>query len=432
MTNSDRRMWRPDGTLSHLGRPSWLMDDALQALMQAFEDDGFQIYAVGGCVRDTVIQREFDQAHEFGSSQPSDNVYSVSVNDIDLSTNAHPQKSIEIIERLTPRERPWKAVPTGIDHGTVTAVPPVGNPFEITTFRKDVETDGRRAVVAFAETLDEDARRRDFTINAFYVDRQGQVLDPVGGSHDLKERHIRFIGDPVQRIEEDYLRILRFFRFTATHGRSGAGVDAEGLAACALLADGLDKVSRERIGAEMTRIIAYWDAAPTVGTMEQSGVLGHILPGAGVETLARLVDLEEAYPLEGRMIPPADVPTRLAALGCADVAKLLRLPKAQADKIALVHAEAGKLTPPHELGYRHSGWVAVHCLLLRWASLLEPFDSSAIDAVWRGDRAVFPVSSHDLRPAFEGKALGDCLNALEAAWIASEFKLNKTHLLALP
>ncbi|SLN33661.1 CCA tRNA nucleotidyltransferase [Pseudooctadecabacter jejudonensis] len=425
MTEASRILWGQDGTLRSIGQPAWLTDPDLAQLMQGFEDAGQQIYAVGGCVRDTVIEAE----QNVPPNEPR-----VRVNDVDLATDAVPSRTVEIIERLSDiHGKPWKAVPTGIDHGTISAIGPrSGQAFEITTFRRDVDTDGRHATVAFSDTVAEDAQRRDFTMNAFYADRQGNVIDPVGGSADLKARHVRFIGDPMQRIEEDYLRILRFFRFTGSHGRSEDGIDADGLAACAMGADGLDGVSRERIGAEVVRIMGHPDPAPTIGSMEMSGVLARILPGAGCASLARLVDLEGAYPAEDPMLSPADVPTRLASLGCDDIVDRLRLSKDQARKIALVRQEAGAATPPHELSYRHGFWPAVQCLLLRWASLLSPFDATAIADLELGAQATFPITARDLMPEYSGKALGDRLAKLEAAWIASKFTKTKTDLMKMP
>lgn len=442
MTSKRRAMWKADGTLSYLGKPSWLTDENLQTLMTAVEDAGREIYAVGGCIRDTVIDRERafrvienDPMNdvEDGSFLTSDmDAYFSTVNDVDLATSAHPDDIIQIIKNLPPfRKTLWKAIPTGIEHGTVTAVPPHGTPYEITTYRTDVKTDGRRAEVAFSKDIKDDAMRRDFTINAFYADRHGNVQDVVGGSADLKARRIRFIGDPTSRIQEDYLRILRFFRFHASHAKPNDGIDQEGLAACALLADGLEGISRERIGAEMTRLIMNWDVGPIVGSMEQSGVLNRILPGASVLTLARLLDLEESYPIEGRMIPPKDLGTRLASLGCEDIGDRLRLSKADQTKIALVLAQAGSTTPPHELAYRHDYWPAVHCMLLRWASLQMPFDESVLPDLELGAKAIFPIAAADLIPAFTGKALGDRLKGLEEVWIASKFTMTKRDLLAL-
>lgn len=393
-----------DEMLTTIGAPDWLIHPRLQSLMVAFENAGYQIYAVGGCVRDTAMGRP--------------------VKDVDLSTDARPEQTIKTIEDLG-----WKAVPTGIDHGTVTAVPPEGAPtYEITTFRKDVETDGRHAVVAFSDRIEDDAMRRDFTINAFFADRTGAVRDVVGGSTDLAQRYIRFIGDPMERIREDYLRILRFFRFTGSHGASEDGVDADGLSACAMLADGLDGVSRERIGMEFTRIVSDANAAPTVGMMAHSGVLGRILPGAGVATLARLIDLEETSAIAGI----SDMPTRLASLGCEDVAERLRLSKVDAAKVDLVRKEAGTMTPAHELGYRHGYLPAIHCLLLRWAGLLQPYDKTAQADAALGAKAQFPIAARDLMPAFEGKDLGDRLKMLETVWINSRFTMTRDDLLRLP
>lgn len=430
MTDELHDIWGADGTLRDLGKPYWLANDNLQMLMAAFEDAGHQIYVVGGCVRDTVIACERDLHVQGMDPMKGDHSH---VKDVDLSTSARPETTIEIIKNLPAfRGKPWKAVPTGLEHGTITAIAAMGGtPYEITTFRTDVETDGRHATVAFSENMTDDAVRRDFTINAFYADRHGKVYDVVGGSADLSARRVRFIGDPIKRIEEDYLRILRFFRFTASIGKRDGGIDAEGLAACTLLAEGLDGVSRERIGAEMTRMIGIRDVAPIIGSMEQSGVLNRILPGASVLTLARLIDLEDHYPIEGRMLPPMDIPTRLAALGCEDTAQRLRLPNSDARKIELVRHEAGAMTPPHELGYRHGYWPAVHCLLLRWAGLLQPFDETALADIQMGESAECPVTAADLMPEFTGKSLGDRLRALEAAWIKSKFEMTKADLLSL-
>ena len=412
MTDEARSLWGADGTLRHVGKPRWLMDKFLQMLMAAFEDAGFQIYAVGGCVRDTILNRP--------------------VSDVDLSTDALPDETTKIIDNLKSKHENWKAIPTGVEHGTITAVVPFGGgTYEITTFRTDVEADGRHATVAFSKNIEDDAMRRDFTINAFYADREGRVRDIVGGSADLAARKVRFIGDPVERIREDYLRILRFFRFIATLGPYKNGIDQDGLAACALLAEGLEGISRERIGSEMTRLIADYDAAPVIGAMEQSGVLLHILPGASVLTLARLIDLEEQYPLEARMLPPRDIATRLASLGCEDVDERLRLSKADMKKIAIVTREAGTMMPPHELAYRHGHGLAVQCLLLRWASLLQPFDETVLDDISLGENAKLPLNATDLMPEYTGKALGDRLKQLETAWLKSKFSATKDELLRL-
>jgi len=226
-----------------------------------------------------------------------------------------------------------KPVPTGIDHGTVTVVSD-GKPHEVTTFREDVDTFGRHAEVAFGSDLQADARRRDFTMNALYAQPDGTVIDPLGGMDDLAARRVRFIGDAAARIAEDYLRILRFFRFHAHYGDPASGLDADALAACAANLDGLDGLSRERVGAEMRKLLSAPDPAPAAAAMQAAGVLAIVLPGADTRALAPLVHLED------RTTTPPDAIRRLAALGGADVAERLRLSRAEAKRLARL-AEAG-------------------------------------------------------------------------------------------
>ena len=245
----------------------WLDHPGTAAVMQALDGAGGQAFFVGGCVRDAVLGRP--------------------VGDIDIATDLVPDRVVEAVVVAGLR-----AVPTGIEHGTVTVIA-AHRPHEVTTFRRDVETFGRHATVAFSTDVAEDAARRDFTMNALYADGRGQVIDPLGsGLADAKQRHVRFIGHPEDRIREDYLRILRFFRFTAVVGDPDLGLDAEGLAACAALAEGIDGLSRERIGAEMRKLLSAGDPAPAVSAMAQAGLLARVLPGADARALAPLVHLE--------------------------------------------------------------------------------------------------------------------------------------------
>ncbi len=193
---------------------------------------------------------------------------------MDIATDARPEKVTALIEAAG-----YKVVPTGIAHGTVTVVAD-HHPYEVTTFRRDLETDGRRARVAFADDVAEDARRRDFTMNALYADAEGTVVDPLGGLGDLERRCVRFVGEAEARIREDYLRILRFFRFHAWYGDPAEGLDPEGLAACAGLADGLERLSRERVGHETLRLLAAADPAP-VGSGDAGGGRAAPRPAGG-------------------------------------------------------------------------------------------------------------------------------------------------------
>ncbi len=241
----------------------WLTAPATQAVFAMLDDAGHRALAVGGCVRNALI--------------------GAPVSDIDIATDAPPDRVIELGEAAGLR-----AIPTGILHGTVTVIS-AGVAHEITTFRRDVDTDGRHATVAFSTDVAEDAARRDFTMNALYAQADGTVVDPLDGLPDLRARHVRFIGDPAARILEDYLRILRFFRFTAWYGDPALGLDAEGLAACAACIDGLDRISAERIGAETCKLLAAPDPAPVVAAMARSGILARILPGADATALPLFV-----------------------------------------------------------------------------------------------------------------------------------------------
>jgi poly(A) polymerase len=374
----------------------WLRDPATVAVMEALAQGGARAWFVGGCVRDGLLGRD--------------------AGDIDIATDAEPRRVMAIAGAAGIR-----SVPTGEAHGTVTLVSG-HRPFEVTTLRRDVETDGRRATVAYTERLEEDAHRRDFTINALYADRDGAVIDPTGeGAADLAARRVRFIGDPHDRIREDYLRILRFFRFHAWYADPEGGIDAAGLAASAEMADGLARLSLERVGAEMRKLLAAPDPAPAVAAMAQAGVLARILPGADARLLPVLVALEEGL--------APDPMRRLAALGGEDAAEGLRLSRAEGKRLEVLREGMGSGAGPGELGYRHGFEAARDVLLLRGAAMAEPPAPGALEAARRGVEAVFPVKAADLMPGLEGPALGAALARLERDWIASDFTLDAEDLL---
>ena len=255
---------------------AWLSAPGTQAVLGMLTDAGHAAYAVGGCVRNALIGK--------------------AVEDVDIATDARPQTVMALAEAAG-----LKPVPTGIDHGTVTVVAD-GTGYEVTTFRADVETDGRHATVRFSDDVKEDARRRDFTMNALYADASGAVRDPVGGLDDLKAHHVRFIDDPAARIREDYLRILRFFRFNAWYGRAKGGFDREALAAIADNLDGLETLSRERVGAEMIKLLSAPDPTRAVAAMDKAGVLLRILPGA-VSGRVALCSIHWSPVLPGSPVP---------------------------------------------------------------------------------------------------------------------------------
>ncbi|WP_273690895.1 CCA tRNA nucleotidyltransferase [Ketogulonicigenium vulgare] len=365
----------------------WLHHSALQDICATLTGAGHQAWFVGGCVRNAVI----------GGG----------ATDVDMATDATPAQVKAALSGL-------RTVDTGIDHGTITVLTAQG-PVEITTFRRDVETDGRHARVVFGTDMAEDAARRDFTMNALYAAPDGTLADPVGGLPDALSGTVRFIGDAPTRIREDYLRILRFFRFHAWYGEAGA-IDADGLAACAELADGIEGLSRERVGAEMRKLLSAPDPAPAIAAMAQSGVLLRILPGAGLGTLPALVHIEGLLAL-----PPAPM-RRLAAIGGEDAARLLRLSNAE----ARVLAQMQNPQPLHEAAYRYGADMALDMAAITYASLSQmPPEDLRARAGWAAAQK-FPLKSSDL--PLSGPALGQALRAAEARWIASDFSLGKDEL----
>ena len=373
----------------------WLTRPATQALCAAVLAGGYHIFFVGGCVRNAVV------------GEP--------VGDLDLATDALPEQVIRLVEAAG-----FKAIPTGIDHGTVTVLAD-GVPHEITTFRHDVQTDGRHAVVAYSTDLAQDAARRDFTMNALYADPAGEVIDPLGGLPDLLARRLRFVGDPVQRIGEDYLRILRFFRFSATYGDPALGMDADALAACAELADGIDGLSRERIGAEMRKLLSACDPAPALASMAASGVLQHVLSGADPRYVAPLVHLEAGAPPRWQR--------RLAVMGGQDWADALRLSRAEQGMMTRLRDQIGGTLSPAALGWKLGADSGADVVLARAALLESPLPPQWQADVARGVASRFPVTAADLMPRLSGPALGAKLALLERRWLASDLRLSRQDLL---
>jgi poly(A) polymerase len=353
-------------------------------------DEGMTRY-VGGAVRDSLL--------------------GLRLSDLDLATRLKPD---EVVARLEAAR--IKAVPTGIEHGTITAVSD-GHPFEITTLRRDVSTDGRRATVAFTDDWKEDAARRDFTINALSADpRTGEVFDYFGGLDDLEGRHIRFIGDPLKRIAEDHLRILRFFRFHARFGRGEP--DAAALAACTARANDLMTLSRERVADELIKLLGMDDPLATVAIMIERGILKPVLPEIARDGLSEL-DRLMASELAAGMKP--DAFRRLAALlprepRTADaVAARLRLSNKARKRLAC--AAGNDLgSSPHVLAYRLGKECAADRLLLAGRAA----EAAAIVG-WTAPR--LPISGGGLIELGlpEGPIVARTLKQIEERWIEAGF-----------
>lgn len=374
--------------MTHLPATDWTQREDLAALVAALGADNARF--VGGAVRDTLLGKP--------------------ISDIDIATPLVPH---EVIDRC--KEAGIRTVPTGIDHGTVTAILP-GGPVEITTLRRDVSTDGRRATVAFAQDWREDAARRDFTINALYAHPETlAVEDYFGGLADLEQGRVRFIGEATERIREDYLRILRYFRFQA---RFGGDWDAEATAACAELAPSLKGLSRERVGWELQHLLALPDPAPTVRKMRELGVLQVILPESGQREVERLTQLMRT---ECEYGAAPDALRRLAALlpglraVAETVAARLRLSRSQRDRLTcLAQRELADADNPRALAYELGTECARDRLLLIGA------DPRPIEG-WQAPQ--FPLKGGEIvaRGVARGPEVARLLKAIERRWVEEGF-----------
>lgn len=375
----------PDAPWQH--RPG--MERLLAVLDAAKGDTRF----VGGCVRDTLL--------------------GLPVSDVDLATRLAPD---EVLRRLEAAR--IKAVPTGLAHGTITAVIG-GAPVEVTTLRRDVATDGRRATIAYTGDWREDAARRDFTINALSADpATGEIFDHFGGLDDLEAGCVRFIGDPLQRIAEDHLRILRFFRF---HARFGKGApDEAALAACSDRANDLMALSRERIADELLKLLGLPDPAPTAALMIERGILRPVLPEIGsADRLAAMVAAERAAGIPGHPI------RRFASLlpgdssAALEIAARLRLSKRAANRLAA--AAGDRLDEPEILAYEIGAEEAVDRFLLAGDT---GFDLKALIS-WRRPR--LPITGGEIiaMGLAAGPIVAATMKAIEQEWVRSGFPADK-------
>ena len=402
---------------------TWFKDPGLSRVLDLLNHDG-EARVVGGAVRNSLM--------------------GLPVSDMDIATTLLPEAVQARAEAAD-----IKCIPTGIKHGTVTLVVD-GHPYEVTTLRRDVETDGRHAQVEFTDDWRADAARRDLTINALYADRNGLVHDYVGGVEDIGKANIRFIGNAAERIAEDYLRILRFFRFFAHYGRGRP--DAEGIKASAAAKDKIRSLSAERIWAEMRKLLSATDPFRALLWMRTAGVLTVVLPETekwGIDSTPELVAAEARFGWE------PDAMLRLSAIIPTDVERI----EAMAARLKLSTAERAALTDYAEfpaagdemsgaqldqLLYRHGNGGAIGRLKMALAKAAKDEEDGPDDLARVGrlrtlfDRAtswtppVMPVRGADLIAAGmpAGPDVGEKLSRLENAWLASNFKLTKDELLA--
>jgi poly(A) polymerase len=414
----------------------WLTRKATQCVFEALTATGHEARAVGGCVRDTLLARLDAQ-----NPSPNGPIKVHETADIDIATTSTPDETIRLAEKAGLR-----AIPTGLAHGTITVISDT-TPYEVTTLRHDVETYGRHADVAFTDDWILDAARRDFTINALYANPDGSIFDPLNARADLENRRVRFVGDPHQRIQEDFLRILRFFRFFA---RFGDGLpESDSLEACISERAGLTRLSRERIGHEIMRLLVARNAAPTIAIMAEHGLLTQVLPIAPItERLSAYVEIEEQI-ADGR----ADPAMRLGALAVAveeDATRLqtaLRLSNPEFDALLFwartirdLRAMSETTGRPREdrelkaLLYRNGPRNYARRLMieacLRRESCNEATLARDLELPGHWPRPEFPISGRDLLELGvpPGPAIGDWLSKLETEWVEADFSLSDDEL----
>ncbi len=404
------------------------LQQTTQLIINSLTAEGASVRFVGGCVRDILLQRPF--------------------RDIDLATPEPPERVQWLLERAGVRTVP-------IGHGTVTALVEGGETFEITSLRRDIVCNGRHAVIAYTEDWTEDAARRDFTINALSADQYGVIYDPFGGLSDLYSGHVRFVGSPMARIEEDVLRLLRYFRFHALYGRSSPNESA--LAACRALAPRLASLSGERIRDELWKILLAPDPASILLLMRKLGVLQYVLPEAShFERLRVLAWLEKQrrFPLEGIVSDPLRRLAAVLAVGertVESVATRLRLPLAESRRLrSLLEELPTALTPAPgmtegalRMALQTLGAVRFRDVtMLQWAARQAAIGDTAIDdnILWihilrttnKWKNIPFPVRGKDvlalgLEP---GPNVGMLLRALREWWEETGYQANRTVLLA--
>jgi len=402
----------------------WMTAPETVAVMAALAAAGGEARFVGGCVRDALLGRK--------------------VSDIDIATHEPPERVMNLLARAG-----IKAIPTGIKHGTVTAV--IGaRHFEITTLRRDVETYGRHAKVEYTDDWKADAARRDFTMNAIFCGVDGAIYDPFGGLTDLKARRVRFVGDPEARIREDVLRLLRFFRFHAHYGDSVP--DPAALAACRRLAHLLPTLSGERVRSEILKLVIAPEPASVVELMRETDVLSHVLPEATrIDRLRAIVTIENTSPRD--LVSRADPFRRLAALldgserSALAVATRLRFSNVERDRLVDLAGDA-PLSPDlsgparRRLIYRHGRERYRDLVLVRWADAIAKdaaIDRRVNDAwldmlragfEWNAPR--FPLKGRDaVRLGVPpGPAVGRLIATIEDWWIAGDFQADRETCLA--
>ena len=376
----------------------WLRNPSAQKLSKLYKSFGYQVLFVGGCVRNTILK--------------------MPVTDIDLATDAQPEEIIKIA-----KENNIRFVPTGLAHGTITLIIDNKN-YQITTFRTDFDHDGRYAKVEFTESLLLDASRRDLTINALYCNHVGEVIDPLNGLDDIKKQKIKFIGNPNERIKEDNLRILRFFRFQAIYGNKNLEIDSIALEACHNHKSKLAALSKERITSELRKILSAPNPLEVIIKMNETGVLNELFQNVSIDSLEAYLKTEEKFKININWLG------RFLSLQVTQEEESLKLTRCEFK--FLKQTKSAIENQIHVLEFSYYNGVEngkIYSILQNFRhniilskNLLNQINSLATKK--------FPITAKDLMPEIRGKKLGEALRSLEDRWIKSNFTLSKKDLLA--
>lgn len=380
----------------------WLKSSPVSTIWNVLVAEGAKVFFVGGCVRDTIQGRQ--------------------VNDIDIATDALPSEVIKLGKRAG-----FKVLEAGLSHGSITLISN-GDYFEVTTFRSDLTTDGRHSQVEFSTNIEEDAKRRDFTMNAIYMTIDGEIIDPILGWEDLVNGHVRFIGNPEERIREDYLRILRYFRFLTIYEADKNRVSAAALDACSRLKSGLKKLSNERIWQELQKILSYNDCIFALQKMESCGVLEEILPFSKTETLARFLTIENQISSGFKEM------NRLVALNILYVdswVKKLSLTKEQKRWVKQILVITKDLSSLRVKGYKYKENLVLSAFGIFMADSTSSLAQNDIVEIKFGSCQKFPLETSDFMKFFPpSKELGDEVKRVTKIWFDSDLAMSREELLA--
>ncbi len=375
----------------------WIKNQSLQNILQILKKADHNAYLVGGCVRNSILN--------------------FPVNDIDISTDARPEETLDLFNIGS-----FKAAPTGFSHGTVTVVSE-GIPYQITTMRSDQNTDGRHADVSFSDNITKDAERRDFTINALYADPTGKIIDPIGGLKDFQPLRIKFIGNANNRIQEDYLRILRFFRFHAQFADLVADFERDALDAIKDNQNGLKFLSKERVWNELQKILLSKNPSRALSEMSKIGVLEKVLIDRGIKSIKNLISIEQKMGIEPEAI------RRLLAITRNTEITSLNLSRKEVKKFSLLKSLLEKKFDPAELVYQFNKEIAQSVLAISTFNQGEKLKLSDVKKIEKACLYPCPISGAHLTKYMSGADVGIKLKEAQRAWIKSNFKSDPAKIL---